>query len=71
MSYSFTFFFNGDGRNPIQSFKDLGIHSWLDRQCTLLSYKKPTEVQVNCIPRILSGHFELTNILVESAGFAK
>ena len=37
------------------SFCDLGIKTWLVKQCHAMGIKKPTEIQENCIPEILKG----------------
>ncbi|XP_002168355.2 probable ATP-dependent RNA helicase DDX49 isoform X1 [Hydra vulgaris] len=36
-------------------FTDLGLHEWLNKQCLEMGISKPTEIQVSCIPEILSG----------------
>jgi len=36
-------------------FGELGLDSWLARQCTSLGMARPTPVQQNCIPAILKG----------------
>ena len=37
------------------SFGDLGIKTWLVKQCNAIGIKKPTEIQAKCIPEILKG----------------
>ncbi|XP_048511143.1 probable ATP-dependent RNA helicase DDX49 isoform X2 [Athalia rosae] len=39
----------------INNFADLKLNSWIVKQCDSIGLKKPTPIQVNCIPRILSG----------------
>ncbi|KAJ8678578.1 hypothetical protein QAD02_014365 [Eretmocerus hayati] len=36
-------------------FADLGLSSWIIRQCKTIGVKSPTSIQQNCIPAILSG----------------
>uniref|UniRef100_A0A0C9R257 RNA helicase n=1 Tax=Fopius arisanus TaxID=64838 RepID=A0A0C9R257_9HYME len=38
-----------------QSFEDLKLNSWIIKQLATIGVKKPTPIQQNCIPRILSG----------------
>ncbi|XP_049836380.1 probable ATP-dependent RNA helicase DDX49 isoform X1 [Schistocerca gregaria] len=40
---------------PIKSFSDLKLNSWICRQCESVGVKTPTPIQANCIPHILSG----------------
>lgn len=37
------------------SFGRLGLDEWLVNQCKTMGLSKPTEIQQNCIPRILKG----------------
>lgn len=37
------------------SFGRLGLDEWLVNQCKTMGLSKPTEIQQNCIPRILTG----------------
>lgn len=37
------------------TFEELGIKSWLVKQCAAIGIKKPTEIQAKCIPEILKG----------------
>ncbi|TKR76812.1 hypothetical protein L596_017892 [Steinernema carpocapsae] len=37
------------------SFKDLGLSRWLCQKLDELQIKKPTPVQINCIPKVLEG----------------
>ncbi|PNF15302.1 putative ATP-dependent RNA helicase DDX49 [Cryptotermes secundus] len=39
----------------MESFSDLKLNSWIVRQCEAMGLKHPTPIQINCIPRILSG----------------
>ncbi|XP_069138526.1 probable ATP-dependent RNA helicase DDX49 [Argopecten irradians] len=39
----------------LQTFKDLGLNSWLYNQCKNMGLSKPTAIQVNCVPPILDG----------------
>lgn len=39
----------------VYSFSSLGINNWLVKQCEAMGIKKPTEIQVNCVPPILAG----------------
>ncbi|CAB4015760.1 probable ATP-dependent RNA helicase DDX49 [Paramuricea clavata] len=41
--------------NLEESFGDLGIKTWLVKQCSAIGIKKPTEIQAKCIPEILKG----------------
>ncbi|XP_015605481.1 probable ATP-dependent RNA helicase DDX49 [Cephus cinctus] len=41
--------------NEINSFADLKLNSWIVTQCESIGLKKPTQIQENCIPQILSG----------------
>uniref|UniRef100_A0A0N5BIX1 RNA helicase n=1 Tax=Strongyloides papillosus TaxID=174720 RepID=A0A0N5BIX1_STREA len=40
---------------PDAKFSDLGLGSWLVNQLKEMQIKKPTPVQVNCIPKVLEG----------------
>jgi hypothetical protein len=40
-----------------KSFDDLGLSTWIVKQCRAMGLNKPTPVQVNCIPGILKGFF--------------
>ncbi|KAK9886908.1 hypothetical protein WA026_019165 [Henosepilachna vigintioctopunctata] len=37
------------------TFEDLGIQTWLTKQCDAIGVKFPTDIQKNCIPEILKG----------------
>ncbi|EDO43011.1 predicted protein [Nematostella vectensis] len=37
------------------SFAGLGLNKWLVSQCVAMGIKKPTEIQLNCVPPILQG----------------
>ncbi|XP_014469410.1 PREDICTED: probable ATP-dependent RNA helicase DDX49 [Dinoponera quadriceps] len=41
--------------NKTMNFSDLKLNSWLLTQCNTMGLKKPTAIQQNCIPRILTG----------------
>lgn len=38
-----------------ETFRKLGINDWIDKVCSSLGMKQPTEVQRGCIPAILAG----------------
>ena len=37
------------------SFSEIGLQTWLVKQCAAMKLKSPTPVQANCIPEILKG----------------
>ena len=37
------------------SFRGLGLSDWICSSVSTMGYKKPTEIQISCIPAILSG----------------
>ncbi|XP_065836432.1 probable ATP-dependent RNA helicase DDX49 [Oscarella lobularis] len=37
------------------SFSSLGLSEWIVRQCAALRFRRPTEIQLHCIPPILQG----------------
>jgi superfamily II DNA/RNA helicase len=39
------------------SFNEIGLQTWLVKQCAAMKLKSPTPVQANCIPEILKGIF--------------
>jgi ATP-dependent RNA helicase DDX49/DBP8 len=39
----------------MNSFEELKLNSWIGRQCLSVGIKKPTPIQLQCIPRILDG----------------
>ena len=41
--------------NPVSTFKELGVCSWILRQLSCLGISTPSPVQANCIPPILKG----------------
>ena len=51
----FNFKMADEGNNFACSFKDLGLNNWLVRQCHAVGIKKPTEIQLMCIPPVLRG----------------
>uniref|UniRef100_A0A7N0U0V1 RNA helicase 36 n=1 Tax=Kalanchoe fedtschenkoi TaxID=63787 RepID=A0A7N0U0V1_KALFE len=46
----------GESLPPSASFADLGLAEWAVNICRELEIRNPTPVQLNCIPKILSGH---------------
>ncbi|ELT87384.1 hypothetical protein CAPTEDRAFT_162583 [Capitella teleta] len=40
----------------LKSFVDLGLNDWLVKQCEAVGMTRPTPIQLNCVPKILSGH---------------
>ena len=38
-----------------KTFSELGLNSWLVKQCQAVGILKPTPIQLNCIPEILKG----------------
>ena len=41
--------------SPPTTFEALGLDGWLAKQCGAVGMPAPTEVQANCIPKILAG----------------
>ena len=41
--------------SEIQSFKELGLCNWICKATAAMGYKRPTPIQSNCIPAIVSG----------------
>lgn len=41
--------------SQIQSFKELGLCNWICKATAAMGYKRPTPIQSNCIPAIVSG----------------
>ena len=39
----------------MNDFNQLGLDSWLSKQCSSLGMTRPTHVQQNCIPAIMEG----------------
>ena len=46
--------------NPVSTFKELGVCSWILRQLSCLGISTPSPVQANCIPPILEGKSIMT-----------
>ncbi|XP_051166370.1 probable ATP-dependent RNA helicase DDX49 isoform X2 [Leptopilina boulardi] len=42
-------------KTEVTNFQDLKLNQWLADQCKTIGVKKPTPIQTNCIPEILSG----------------
>ncbi|XP_034952554.1 probable ATP-dependent RNA helicase DDX49 [Chelonus insularis] len=40
----------------VKSFRDLHLNSWIVEQCANIGIRKPTPIQMNCIPKILEGY---------------
>jgi ATP-dependent RNA helicase DDX49/DBP8 len=39
----------------IQNFSELGLAVWVQKACDAMGFRRPTPVQRNCIPDILTG----------------
>ena len=37
------------------SFKELGLCNWIQNATSVMSFKRPTPIQLSCIPAILNG----------------
>lgn len=38
-----------------KTFEDLGLNNWITKQCKVLGIRKPTAIQLECIPEIIQG----------------
>ena len=39
----------------LNTFAELGLNQWLVDQCQAVGMKKPTPIQMNCVPEIIKG----------------
>lgn len=42
--------------NTMTTFNEIGVSGWLERALSGVSISQPTEIQRNCIPKVLSGY---------------
>ena len=42
-------------KSTASSFKELGLCNWIQNATSVMGFKRPTPIQLSCIPAILSG----------------